>query len=308
MDLYEEKSIKPMLIKSMEEPFDSPDYIYELKFDGIRCIAYLDEQGIELRNKRNMRLLPKFPELKDIHKFVNTRCILDGELIVLKNGVPDFYKLQQRTLLSDTFKMQLSYEKYPASYVAYDILYLKDHATLKLPLLERKQLLEDVIQEDKKLAISRYISEHGIQLYQIAKERNLEGVVAKVKDSQYYLDKRTKDWIKFKFLADKDFIICGYIPKENGVISLVLGQYRGKELIYKGHVTLGVSNRFVSSNHCRIIASSPFMLTPAGHENAIWLVPNLVGVVQYMPNEKDILRQPAFKGIRDDVLPEQCQE
>ena len=97
MDIFKRKNIKPMLIGETKEAFDSPDYIYELKLDGERCIAYLDEEGTELRNKRNLKMLPKVPELSDIHKQVNCRCILDGELIILKmvnrifskyNGVP----------------------------------------------------------------------------------------------------------------------------------------------------------------------------------------------------------------------------
>ena len=100
MDLYKEKIIKPMLISKMTEPFNDSDWIYELKLDGIRCIAYLDnnDKETELRNKRNMRLLPKVPELTDIYINVKERCILDGELLILKNGVPDFFELQRRAL------------------------------------------------------------------------------------------------------------------------------------------------------------------------------------------------------------------
>lgn len=110
------------------------------------------------------------------------------------------------------------------------------------------------------------------------------------------------------FLADKDFVICGYIPKENGVTSLIIGQYRGDELVYKGHVTFGVRTDFATEYNCKILPSSPIKVVPSNNEEAIWLEPKLVGVVQYMPNVKDILRQPVFKGIRDDVSPSQCKE
>ncbi|MDF2611429.1 MAG: dependent ligase [Lachnospiraceae bacterium] len=308
MDLFEEKAIKPMLIKDMMEPFDSPDYIYELKLDGIRCIAYLDQTGTDLRNKRNVLLLPKFPELNNIHQFVKDRCILDGELVILKKGVPDFFELQRRTLMSDRFKIQLSSSQFPASFVAYDILYLHNRQLTDLPLLERKKLLENVINENASLAVSRYIPEQGIELFHLAKQQNLEGVIAKVKDSKYYFDKRTNDWIKFKFLADKDFVVCGYIPKEKGMTSIILGQYRQSELLYKGHVTLGVHSNFAAEYHCRKSHASPFRLTPSGNEEAIWLEPTLVCVVQYMPNEKGTLRQPVLKGFRDDKSPLECKE
>lgn len=304
MDLFEDKNIKPMLISEMTEPFNDPDWIYELKFDGIRCIAYLDKDTV-LKNKRNLSLLPKFPELANMHKYIRKRCILDGELVILKNGVPDFFEIQKRSLTTNFFKIELSSETYPASYVAFDILYLENRELIHLPLMERKALLSETITESPQLAISRYIPENGIELFEIAKAQNLEGVVAKRKNSRYYFDKRTKDWIKFKFLQDMDFVVCGYIEKEKGIISIILGQYKGNELIYKGHVTLGVRRKDLM--YCEVMDHSPFAVTPPGNENAVWLKPRLVCVVQFIPNEKGMLRQPVFKGFRDDMDPLECQ-
>lgn len=304
MDLFEEKNIKPMLISEMTQPFNDPDWIYELKLDGIRCIAYLDKDT-ELRNKRNDRLLPKVPELTELYQYVRDRCILDGELVILKNGVPDFFELQKRALTSNRFKIQLSSGNYPACFVAYDILYLKDAELIDLPLLERKKILIDTVNEAPKLAVSRYIHEKGIELFSAAKDKQLEGVVAKKSNSRYYLDNRTKDWIKFKFLADQDFVLCGYIVKEKGVTSVILGQYNSNELIYKGHVTFGV--KYGDLKKFETIDYSPFNMTPPGNEGAIWLKPDTVCVVQYMPNEKGMLRQPVFKGFRDDKDSFDCQ-
>lgn len=304
MDLFEEKNIKPMLISEMTDPFNDPDWIYELKLDGIRCIAYLDKET-ELRNKRNDRLLPKVPELTEIYKQVNEKCILDGELVILKNGVPDFFELQKRALTSNQFKIKLSSDNYPACFVAYDILYRKDTQLTDLPLLERKKHLAEAVQENPQLAVSRYIPEKGIELFSVAKEQRLEGVIAKKNNSKYYFDKRTKDWIKFKFLADQDFVVCGYIVKEKGITSVILGQYNDDELVYKGHVTFGV--KYGDLKKLEQINHSPFAITPSGNEGAIWLKPELVCVVQYMPNEKGSLRQPVFKGFRNDKEPLQCQ-
>ncbi len=172
----------------------------------------------------------------------------------------------------------------------------------------RHGLLEEAVNETIQLAVSRYIPEHGIELFNLAKQQNLEGVIAKVKDSKYYPDTKTKEWIKFKFLADKDFVVCGYIIKERGLTSLILGQYRGNYLLYKGHVNMSVKSDFAEEYHCAKRAWSPFHLTPIGNEEAIWLEPSLVCVVQYTPNEKGLLRQPVFKGIRDDKSPSECQE
>ncbi|WP_333783850.1 RNA ligase family protein [Clostridium sp.] len=297
-----------MLIGETQEAFDSPDYIYELKLDGERCIAYLDKDMTELRNKRNIKMLVKVPELSTMHKQVKHRCILDGELIVIKDGVPDFYEIKRRSLMSNTFKIQLASSKLPASFTAFDILYYEDHSVTDLPLMKRKKLLEKVINENERIAISRYIEERGVEFYQLAKQNLLEGIVAKRKDSKYYLDKRTKDWIKIKYLKDDDFVVCGYILKDGGVISIVLGQYLKKELIYKGHVTLGLSTEdFQLIKSAPKLSSQPFSDLPTGHDNAVWIEPSLVCIVKYMMKTANgSLRQPVFKGLRDDKPPKDC--
>jgi len=308
MDLFESKMIKPMLIGENQEAFNSPEYIYELKLDGERCIAYLDKDMTELRNKRNVKMLIKVPELSAIHKQVKCRCILDGELIVIKDGKPDFYEIQRRSLLSNTFKIKLASSKLPASFTAFDILYYKDHSVTDLPLMERKKLLEKVIKENERIAISRYIEEQGIQFYQLAKQNDLEGIVAKRKDSKYYLDKKTKDWIKIKYLLDDDFVVCGYIFKEKGVISIVLGQYSGQELMYKGHVTMGISTEdFRAIESTPKLNLHPFNDLPSGNDNAVWIELSLVCVVKFMmKTASGGLRQPVFKGLRDDKDPKEC--
>lgn len=307
MDIFDEKAIKPMLISEMKDPFNSLDYIYELKLDGLRCISYLDPSSTELRNKRDMKLLPKFPELSEIHKNCKVKCILDGELIVLTNGSPDFYELQRRTMLTDPFKIRLAISKFPASFVAYDIIYYEDRVVNDLPLMERKSLLANVFTETNQLSISRYIEEKGIELFQLAKQQNLEGIVAKRKDSKYWFGKNTKDWIKCKIMQDDDFVICGYILKQNNMTSLVIGQYSGTELIYKGHVTLGASLNVLNRYRYTIIPSSPFIDTPKGNEEAVWLKPELVCIVESMPNDRDSMRQPVLKGIREDKHAMECQ-
>lgn len=108
--------------------------------------------------------------------------------IKVKGGVPDFYEVQRRSILGDSFKLQRSSGQFPASFVAYDILYLDNKCIMDLPLMRRKQLLQSTVNETPSIAISRYIEEYGIELFQVAKKQNLEGVVAKRKESKYYLD------------------------------------------------------------------------------------------------------------------------
>lgn len=296
MDLFQYKNISPMLISQMQEPFDDPEWIYELKLDGLRCIAYLENDNVILRNKRNMELLPRFIELKDIYKQVTDRCILDGELVVMVNGVPDFYELQKRTMLTSKTRIGLEAARLPASFVAYDCLQAGDKVLLDVPLMERKQILEKLVQENERIAVSRYIPEKGVQLFQLTVEKELEGVVAKKASSLYYQGKRTKDWIKFKRMADKDFLICGYEPGK--VISLILGEYRNGELVYAGTVSWGVRREIIkvlTKGNC------PFRENVKPDGDIVWCKPEKTCIVEYTPNTLDALRQPVFKGIRDDV-------
>ena len=307
MDLFETKAIKPMLIGSEGEPFDDPNYIFELKLDGERAIAYLDKTDTELRNKRNKKMLPVFPELKDIHKQVKKQCILDGEYIVFKEGKPDFSEVQRRSLMSNPFKIELAAQKFPVSFVAFDILYLDGKQTTSLPLMERKKLLQKTVKENERLSISRYIEEQGAALYALAEKQELEGIVAKKKDSIYKLDTRTKDWIKIKYMQDDDFVVCGWINKSNHMSSIVLGQYKDGNMIYKGHVTLGVSgSEFQKIRELRKLYSPPFPV-PAGNEDAVWVPPKLVCTVKFMhKTASGGMRQPVFKGLRQDKLPTEC--
>lgn len=299
----------PMLIGAEGEPFDSPDYLFELKLDGERCLALLDQEKTVLRNKRGNLLLPKFPELAEIHRQVKAPCILDGELMVQKNGAPSFAEVQRRTMMTDKLKIQLAARRSPASFVAFDLLELRGTDTMGRPLYQRKEMLTATVRESERLAVSRVIEERGKALYALAEERNLEGVVAKRRDSLYYPGKRTKDWIKIKYLKDDDFVVCGYIRKSGSVTSLVLGQYESGKLAYKGHVTLGVSNDVLHRLMDAEKRSDPPIPVPHGHGKAVWLEPELVCTVRYMEKTtSDALRQPVFKGLREDKPAGECRE
>ena len=307
MNVFDNREAQAMLIADLRDPFDNDDYLYELKFDGIRCLAYIDESKTDLRNKRNKELTPIFPELKNLHTYVKKKCILDGELIVFKNGKPDFYEVQKRAMMTNLFKIDVLIQKNHASYIVYDILYVDDHLVIEETIENRKEILNQIIIENGYIAISKVHSK-GLALFGLVKQLELEGVVAKKRKSQYFFGKRTKDWIKFKLLEDDDFVICGYIPKQNHMLSLVLGQYSNeKELIYKGHCTVGSSSNLLKQYPFKKINHAPFDIYPNGNEEAIWIRPEFVCIVEYMPSEKG-LRQPVFKGIRDDKNIYDCKE
>lgn len=300
MITFDDRNIEPMLIGREEEPFDNLDYIFELKWDGERCIAFLDpKSSTDLRNKRNIKMLSKVPELSEIHKQVKARCILDGELMILKNGKPDFFEIQRRSLTSNKFKIELAAKKYPATFVAYDILFYNNKDVTGLTLMERKKLLQKAFTETERLALSKYIEEKGIDFYRLAEAQELEGIVAKHKDSIYFQGKRTKDWVKMKYLKDEDFYICGYIHKKNNMISLVLADYDDNVLVYKGHVTMGVDQNALAVLQ-QLPTWHPPERTPPGHDNedAIWVQPIMRGTVRYMPRVGSEGRhQSVFKGF-----------
>lgn len=294
-----------MLIARQMKAFDHPDWIFELKLDGFRCLAYMDGRMVDFRNKRNMRMLPKFPELRGIAQNVKGRCILDGEIVVLADGVPDFYRLQKRTLLTDPFKIELEASRYPASFVAFDCIYEENQELIWEPLMKRKEKLSRLVIEDSRIAVSRFIERDGIALYQAADDKKLEGVVAKRKESPYLMGKRTRDWIKFKRMADEEFIVAGYIQKGQHMYSLILAKYRQGMLVYRGHVTAGVTKEDIEMLECT--GRNPFSILPVGNEKAVWVEPLRVCVVEYMPNNQNSLRQPVFKGFREDIFPDEVQ-
>lgn len=308
MSLFDTKGIQPMLLGQNNQPFDDPSYIFELKLDGLRCIAYLDPAtGTDLRNKRDMKLLPAFPELTELHKQVAKRCILDGELIVSNSsGAPDFYELQKRSMMSNRTKIQLASARRPASFVAFDILELGQEDVHLHPLMSRKGLLHQTVREGGRLALSRYIETQGHALYALAKQQDLEGIVAKRKDSKYLFGRTAKDWIKIKHMVDDDYVVCGYISKSRSITSLILGQYQDSALRYKGHVTLGINREDLAMIRQRPPAPPQFNPIPPGNDAARWIVP-CVCTVQYMPGNTPGLRQPVFKGLRMDKLPHECQ-
>lgn len=307
-DLFESKSIKPMLIGNNSKPYDDNDSIFELKFDGIRCIAYIDNNNVVLRNKRNKDVTNIYPELKDICKNINKKCILDGEVIVLKKGVPDFFSVQKRSLMTNSFKIKLVLNKIPVTFIAFDILYYDDKSIMDLPLIERKEILKANIKESKRIAISRYIENSGVKFFELAKINKLEGIVGKKKDSLYIEGIKTKSWKKIKAMVDEDLIVCGYDIKDNDINGLVLGIYDNNNLICRGKVSLGISKddkRIILDFSKNNQIDTPYF---DNYKNVVWLKLELVGIVEYMhETENHHMRQPIWKGLRFDKDISECK-
>ena len=255
MEAFLRRAFRPMLLTERKQPLDGEGWLSELKLDGIRCLAYLDADTSDLRNKRNLPLLPTFPELEGLHRQAHGQCVLDGELILTDaQGKPDFEALQARSLTSDHARVQLLSRQAPATFVAFDILALNGDDMTGRPLRERREILGRTVTEGGALACSRALMGDARVLFRLTTEQGLEGIVQKRLDSRYQPGKRSRDWVKVKNHVDEDFLACGYILKSPHTVSLVLGTWREGEMVYQGHVTLGVSRmaagRFPTSPAC----------------------------------------------------------
>ena len=301
-DLFIDKNIDPMLLYETE-PFDSDEHIFELKLDGIRCIAYIEPKSVVLQNKRHKDVTDIYPELSDMKKCVKKRVILDGELVVLIDGKPNFYALQKRSLMSDEFRIKLAAKNDPVQFVAYDILYLDGKDLTVKPLMERKEMLNKAVTEGHGLSVSRYIEKNGIDFFELAKQEKLEGIVAKKKDGLYHIGKRTHDWVKIKVMQDEDLFVCGYQPDEDGnVKDLILGYYDDNDKLQcRGKVYLGVSEsdrKIIGEFAKKNTVKRPWF---EKYKNAVWLKPELIGTAHFMhETESGGMRQPVWKGLRVD--------
>lgn len=234
-------------------------------------------------------------------KCVKKRVILDRELVVLTNGKPNFYALQKRSLMGDKFRISLVAKNNPVQFVAYDILYLDGKDLTDSSQMERKDILLRAVTEGHNLSVSRFIEKNGIAFFELAKQEELEGIVAKRKDGLYHIGKRSREWIKIKVMQDEDLLICGYQPYENGYVKdLILGYYdEDNKLQCMGKVFLGVSaeerkivNEYAKKNKVNIAWFDKY-------KNAVWIKPELVGTVHYMhETDNGGMRQPVWKGLR----------
>lgn len=304
MDLFQSKNIHPMLIEESCEPFDDQNFIYEIKWDGIRCIIYLDpdQHEVQIRNKKNTEYLSCFPELESLWTHVSQKCILDGELITLIHGKPDFHCVQARTLMQQPLKINLASRNTPATFIAFDMLYYQNQNINNLPLLERKEYLFNSFQDTNHLVKSWYTSA-GITLYKEVEKQGLEGIVAKKKNSIYRFGKRSNDWIKSKVMQDDDFAIIGYISTKRAMSTLLLAKWNGHHFIQMEKVSLGV--RLKDLLPFFTVQSEPSSLTDNLGGNVVWIEP-ISCTVLYMPVPSGELRQLTFKTLRLDKYPEDC--
>ncbi|AND39636.1 RNA ligase family protein [Cytobacillus oceanisediminis] len=212
--------ISPMLLQKSEEPFDNSDYITELKLDGIRLIYSVDTAGkVRLYSRHNNEITAKFPELHSLDLPPGT--VLDGELIVTDSaGKPDFEAMMSR--------FQSSKSTAPVSFVVFDVLQREGERVTGMSLLERKELLADLVPTDSGLLSKvQFVEGHGAAYYNAVQAQGLEGIVLKRKDSRYQVGKRSDAWLKVINYQYADVYVTGYRTKEFGWLLADDGKYLG---------------------------------------------------------------------------------
>jgi len=302
---------KPMLAKEASKAFSNKDWIFEIKWDGFRALAYVNEK-VNLRSRNNKELIDNFPELKEL-KSLARNVVLDGEIIIIKNGKPDFQALQERAKAVKPTEIQTHAIKSPAEYIVFDILEKDGKPVTNLPLTERKKVLQDSLREGEHVTLSDFVEEKGEEYYKAALEKGLEGVIAKRKDSTYQVGFRSSDWLKIKTLQSCDCVIFGS-TKGTGVRAktfgaLILGLYDKRKPVFVGKVGTGFTEETLEelSEALKPLQTEKAAFETGLHEEITWLKPKLVCEVGYQVVTKDRkLRMPRFRGLRKDKSPKEC--
>jgi bifunctional non-homologous end joining protein LigD len=276
------KFVEPMQASSVKEPFDSPDWIFETKLDGFRAIAVIDSAGrARLWSRNELPLEPKFPMVLDaIDRLKLRSTILDGEIVALDaEGVPRFQLLQQ-------------WQKRPTAPVVYclfDLLWFDGRDITGKTVVQRRERLEQIITAQGGIQVGGYVENHGKALFQLAKDRGLEGIIAKRKTSRYQAGRRSPDWLKIKSRPQQEFVVCGFTEgkgsRSKHFGALLLGGYRNGRLRYFGHSGAGFSERGLKDaiNRLKPLFTdwAPVENPPNIPEKIQWVRPELVCEVAF---------------------------
>ena len=227
---------RPMLAQEADKPFSSNDWIFEVKWDGIRGISYVNK-GLSIESRNKKELVQNFPELKELNH-ITKNTVLDGEIIVMKDGKPDFQALAKRSKTTSVEEIKRLSQALPSNYIVFDILEKDGKPLLDVPLINRKKILKDSVRDGTFVVVSSYVETQGEQYYEAAIAKNMEGVMAKKKDSHYQPGIRSAEWLKIKPTRTCDCVIFGYTvgkgAREYTFGALVLGMFDGNEATYVG--------------------------------------------------------------------------
>ena len=299
------KTISPMLATLVDAPFNRKNWLFEIKWDGIRIIAFVNKNNVRLitRNKKNYSSI--FSPIVEDLKSLQLKAILDGEMVVVdKNGVSHFQLLQQ---YQKNFLLRKKNEK--LIYYVFDLLWLDGRDLRNLPLSQRKQLLASILpKKGNQIQISEHINTKGKEFFKAASAHHIEGIMGKDGESLYQEGKRLGSWVKIKTHMQQEAIICGYTAPRGSrkfIGALILGAYENGKLQYIGHTGGKLSEDARSKLKTRLdrIAKthSPFTQPIKTNAPATWVKPQIVCEVAFMEWTADHhMRQPIFLGLRSD--------
>jgi bifunctional non-homologous end joining protein LigD len=316
------RTIHPMLAESIEKPFDDPDWLFEIKWDGYRAIAFIENGKVRLVSRNQNELTARYPELKDMPEFIKAKtAILDGEVVALDaDGRASFSLMQQRTGFRPGGKRAAEKADVPVLYYAFDLLYLDGYDWRRVPLGERKKKLASILEPGDSLRYSDHYEAQGKALFEIARQKKLEGILAKKRNSSYE-ERRSREWLKIKIRHRMECVIGGYTEPEGTRAhfgSLVLGLYDKQErLIHVGQVGSGFDQKLLNeiSKVLRKIETkkNPFYGEVEALRKVSWVKPELVAEIEYAEWTEGAnsgsgakLRAPVFLGLRDDKDPREC--
>lgn len=304
--------LDPMLATLTDERFSDPRWVFELKFDGERCLAFRDGDRLQLLSRKRQPLNGTYPEIVDALAAEQTcRFVVDGEVVAYEGPRTSFARLQGRIGITDPVRARAS--AIPVVYHIFDLLHLDGYATIELPLIWRKRLLREAVAFGDPLRFTTHRWTEGEAAYREACRRGDEGVIAKLADSKYEVGQRSRNWLKFKCVLDQEFVIGGYTaPKGNrvGLGALLVGYYASGELVYAGKVGTGFDDATLVRLHELLSAIeqdwSPFHNAVICERGVHWVRPELVAQVGFTEWTRDgKLRHPRYTGLRPDKNPDE---
>jgi bifunctional non-homologous end joining protein LigD len=318
-----------MLATLMGSPFNNQDWYFEVKWDGIRALSILNRSDkIDIQSRNGNKIAKRFPEivesLEEIKKANNLKniTVLDGEIVVLDNkGFPNFQSLQKRININSNKFIESLSRQFPATYYIFDILYHDGKDLKNLPLVERRQILENFISRSnkKRIRVSRFIDGEGKDIFHSIKKMNLEGMIAKHKQSRYYLNTRSSEWLKIKNAKTQDCIIIGYTNgqgnREGYFGSLLLAakftnlkEFDNNNLKFIGHCGSGFNFKQIIKIYQQLekIKTEKCSVNdiPYVNRESTWVKPVFVVEVKFNGWTDDmIMRSPIFLRCRVDKPP-----
>jgi bifunctional non-homologous end joining protein LigD len=305
--------IEPMKATLAERPPRGADWLFEVKWDGVRAIAFVDREEVRLQSRTGHRCERQYPELSTIHhQLAGQQVVLDGEIAVLDSkGVSRFNLIQPRIANTDPNAIAHLARSTPVVYYVFDLLYLDGYDLRNVALSERQALLREVVTPDATLRISESFSGAGEEMLEAARENGLEGLIAKHAASRYE-SRRSREWLKIKIVNEQEFVIGGFTEPQGDRShfgALILGVYEGGRLRWVGNVGTGFNQKSLADLYgklARLITKEcPFAERPKPDRGMTWVKPELVCQVKYADWTPDNhLRAPVYLGLRDDVGPQ----